>query len=79
MIFTETAGTLDLEFTVVGGGIHSQSECLALALTKALILMNPKFESTLAAFGLVGTDDRRNEAKKLGLYTARVRPPYVRR
>lgn len=41
--------------------------------------MNPKFESTLAAFGLVGTDDRRNEAKKLGLYTARVRPPYVRR
>jgi ribosomal protein S9 len=41
--------------------------------------MNPNFESDLAAFGLVGVDDRRNEAKKLGLYTARVRPPYVRR
>ena len=41
--------------------------------------MNPKYESSLAAFGLVGTDDRRNEAKKIGLYSARVRPPYVRR
>lgn len=25
LIFTETAGQFDLEFTVVGGGIHSQS------------------------------------------------------
>ena len=52
---------------------------MAMALTRALIQMNPKYESSLAAFGLVGTDDRRNEAKKIGLYSARVRPPYVRR
>ena len=63
----------------MGGGVHSQSECMAMALTKALIVINPRYERILARFGLVGIDDRRNEAKKLGLYTARVRPPYVRR
>jgi len=29
--------------------------------------------------GLGGYDSRRKEAKKMGLYSARVRPPYVRR
>lgn len=59
LIFTETAGKYDLEFTVVGGGVHSQSECMAMALTNALIMVNPKYERTLAGFGLVGIDDRR--------------------
>jgi small subunit ribosomal protein S9 len=79
LIFTETAGKYDVEFTVVGGGIHSQSECMAMALTKALIMVNPKYERILAQFGLVGTDDRKKEPKRIGLYSARVRPPYVRR
>jgi small subunit ribosomal protein S9 len=79
LIFTETAGKYDLEFNVVGGGIHSQAECMAMALTKALIMINPKFEKPLASVGLVGTDDRIKEPKRIGLYSARVRPPYVRR
>jgi len=52
---------------------------MAMALTKALIMVNKKYEKILSRFGLTGCDDRRNEAKKLGFYTARVRPPYVRR
>ena len=44
---------------MVGGGIHSQSECMAMALTKALIMINPKYEEILACFGLVGVDDRK--------------------
>lgn len=79
LIFTETAGKYDLDFHVVGGGIHSQSECMAIALTQALIAINPKYETILAGFGLVGTDDRKKEPKRIGLYSARVRPPYVRR
>ena len=59
MIFTETAGQYDLEFVVVGGGVHSQSECMAMALTKALIMINPRYENILAGFGLVATDDRK--------------------
>lgn len=52
---------------------------MAMALTKALIMVNPKYERILAQFGLVGTDDRKKEPKRIGLYSARVRPPYVRR
>jgi len=52
---------------------------MAYALAKALIMANSKHKLVLAKIGLVGTDDRRKEAKKIGLYTARVRPPYVRR
>jgi len=52
---------------------------MAMALTNALIMFNPKYEKILSQFGLTGIDDRKNEAKKMGLYTARVRPPYVRR
>ena len=63
----------------MGGGIHSQSECMAMALTKALIMINPRYEKILASFGLVGTDDRKNEPKRIGFYSARVRPPFVRR
>ena len=44
LIFTQTAGKYDLDFTVVGGGIHSQAECMAMALTNALIMINPKYE-----------------------------------
>lgn len=79
LIFTETAGQFDLEFTVVGGGIHSQAECMAIALTNALIMVDPRYKATLEKTGLVGIDDRKKEAKKIGLYSARVRPPYVRR
>lgn len=79
LIYTETAGQWDLEFTVVGGGIHSQAECMSIALANALASVNLKFKKILEQTGLLGIDDRKNEAKKIGLYSARVRPPYVRR
>jgi small subunit ribosomal protein S9 len=43
LIFSETAGQYDLEFNVVGGGLHSQSECMAYALAKALMKINPEY------------------------------------
>ena len=42
LIFSETAGLYDLEFNVVGGGVHSQSECCAYALARALMKINPE-------------------------------------
>lgn len=41
--------------------------------------INPEHKRVLAGFGLVGFDFRKKEAKKTNLYSARVRPPYVRR
>lgn len=79
LAFTNTSGLVDLEINVVGGGAHGQSECISIALSNALIKMEPRYEPNLYAFGLVGTDDRKKEPKRIGLYSARVRPPYVRR
>jgi ribosomal protein S9 len=42
----------------VGGGLHGQSECMSVALTRALIKINVKYRSILAGFGLVGFDSR---------------------
>lgn len=47
LIYTETAGQWDLEFTVVGGGIHGQAECMSIALANALATVNPKFKKIL--------------------------------
>lgn len=43
---------------MVGGGVHSQSECMSIALTNALISINPKYKEILSLIGLVGVDDR---------------------
>lgn len=79
LIFSETAGQYDLDFVVVGGGLHSQSECMAYALAKALMKINPEYRKIFACFALDKHDPRRKEPKRIGLYSARVRPPYVRR
>lgn len=63
----------------MGSGSKGQAECMAYAIARALIKINPEHESILYNFGLVGHDSRKKEAKKTNLYSARVRPPYVRR
>lgn len=64
---------------MAGSGLKGQSECMAYALARALMKINPEFRNYLYYFGLVGSDTRQKEAKKTNLYSARVRPPYVRR
>ena len=64
---------------MVGGGIHGQSECCAIALANALVTVDAKYKELLYGAGLIGTDDRVKEPKRMNLYSARKRPPYVRR
>ena len=78
-MFSETAGKYDIEFTVVGGGLHGQSECCAYALSFALMKINPDFKRIFDQIGLGRGDMRVKEPKRIGLYSARVRPPFVRR
>lgn len=52
---------------------------MAYAIARALMRINPDHKRFLYNFGLVGHDSRKKEAKKTNLYSARVRPPYVRR
>ena len=41
LVFTDTSGQFDVKFKVRGSGQKGQSECMAYALTKALIKINP--------------------------------------
>jgi small subunit ribosomal protein S9 len=59
LVFTDTSGLYDLKFNVFGSGLKGQSECMAYALAKALIKMNPDHKRILAKFGLVGYDFRK--------------------
>lgn len=78
-MFSETAGKYDIEFNVVGGGLHGQSECCAYALAFALMKINPDYKKIFEKVALDKGDSRRKEPKRIGLYSARVRPPFVRR
>ena len=78
-VFTDTSGLYDADFNVAGSGQAAQANCMAYALTRALIKVNPNHKSILSKFGFVGFDARQKERKKTNLYSARVRPPYVRR
>lgn len=78
-MFTETAGQYDVYFRAKGSGLKGKSECMGYALARALIRMNYEHRNILSKFGFVGFDFRKKEPKKTNLYSARVRPPYVRR
>ena len=41
LVFTDTSGLYDIKFRVVGSGSQGQAECMAYALSRALIKINP--------------------------------------
>lgn len=79
LVITDSSGLYDINFRVRGSGSQGQSECMGYALAKALIKLNPSHKRILSKFGFVGHDYRKKEPKKTNLYSARVRPPFVRR
>jgi small subunit ribosomal protein S9 len=58
LVFSETAGQYDIEFNVVGGGLHGQSECCAYALARALMKINPDYKKIFEKVALAGHDPR---------------------
>lgn len=57
-------------------GVHGQSECIAIAMSKALIGVDARFKSILAGFWLVGAHYMKKESKNIGRYSARVKPQF---
>ena len=53
---TETEGQYDVNVNVYGGGITGQAEAVRLAVSKALIEVNPEWKSALKAEGLTTRD-----------------------
>lgn len=79
LVLSCTAGTLDVDFFVAGGGYLAQLDAMNLALVKALMKRKPELKFIFRKAGLVTQDTRLKERKHSGFYKARKAYPYVRR
>jgi small subunit ribosomal protein S9 len=76
---TETEGQYDVNVNVYGGGINGQADAVRLAMSKALVEINPEWKPSLKEVGLMTRDPRMVERKKPGLKKARKREQFSKR
>ena len=76
---TETAGKYDVKVNVFGGGITGQAEAVRLAISKALIEIDPEYKPALKAEGLTTRNPRMVERKKFGRKKARKKEQFSKR
>jgi len=69
----------DLNIKVKGGGNTGQAGAIRHGITRALMVYDETFRSTLRKAGYVTRDAREVERKKVGLHKARKRPQYSKR
>jgi small subunit ribosomal protein S9 len=72
-------GQYDIRINLAGGGFKGQSEAARLAITRALIKVNPEDKAALRAEGFVTRDPRVVERKKPGRPKARKRFQFSKR
>lgn len=76
---TQTGTSFDVDVNVKGGGSSGQAGAIRHGITRALMLANPEFRSSLKKAGFVTRDPRAVERKKYGRHKARKRPQYSKR
>lgn len=76
---TNTAGKYDVSVVVAGGGVTGQAEAVRMGASRALIKLNPDFQSELHKAGFLSRDAREKERKKPGLRRARKATQYTKR
>jgi small subunit ribosomal protein S9 len=76
---TELDGRVDVVCSTNGGGKAGQADAIRLAVSRALLLMNPDFRKSLRIEGLLTRDPREVERKKYGRPKARKRFQYSKR
>ena len=76
---TQTAGQYVIKAKVNGGGTTGQSQAIRLAISKALLDINPDFRAILKPVGLLMRDPRMVERKKYGRPKARKRFQFSKR
>ena len=69
----------DIQVNIFGGGFKGQSEATRLAITRALIKINPQSKPALKAEGFTTRDPRAVERKKPGRPKARKRFQFSKR
>jgi small subunit ribosomal protein S9 len=76
---TENIGRFDVTVNLDGGGIKGQAEALRLAISRALLEVDPEYRPTLKAKGLLRRDPRMVERKKFGQKKARKKFQFSKR
>ncbi len=72
-------GKVGISARTVGGGVSAQAEAVRLGISRALILLNPEFKTSLKSAGFLTRDPREKERKKYGLKRARRAPQWSKR
>lgn len=75
----EVRNNYDIKVNLDGGGMTGQAEALRLAISRALIKVNPEHKPALRAEGFVTRDPRVVERKKPGQPKARKRFQFSKR
>jgi small subunit ribosomal protein S9 len=78
-IVTAEAQKHDIVADISGGGVKGQAEALRLAVSRALVKINPEYKTLLRAAGLLTRDPRMVERKKPGQKKARKRFQFTKR
>ena len=76
---TETDGQYDVKVNVAGGGNNGQAEAIRLAISRALVEIDPEHKPALKAQGLMTRDPRMVERKKPGQKKARKKFQFSKR
>jgi small subunit ribosomal protein S9 len=76
---TGTTGKYDINVNLDGGGINGQAEALRLAISRALVEIDPEYRALLKPHGLMRRDPRMVERKKPGQPKARKRFQFSKR
>lgn len=79
LLLTETKGKYDIKVNLKGGGITGQAEALRLAISRALIKIDPEYRPVLKEHGLLKRDPRMVERKKPGQPKARKKFQFSKR
>lgn len=75
----ELKDNYDIKVNLGGGGMSGQAEALRLAISRALIKINPDYKPALKAEGFVTRDSRVVERKKPGQPKARKKFQFSKR
>lgn len=76
---TGTEGQYDVKVNVDGGGTTGQVEAVRLAISRALVELDPEFKPALKVHGLMTRDPRMVERKKPGQKKARKKFQFSKR
>lgn len=76
---TDNLNKYDIKAILEGGGYKGQAEALRLAISKALVEVDPEYRAALKPIGLLRRDPRMVERKKPGQKKARKRFQFSKR